>query len=162
MKIVFYVTWNESTIHDNDGTMYDETAFCEPCVSGDFDTFADAFEWAQKEAVKDQVEVVTNTRYGNGTITRNIYEVCARAENPDSGMVEACSYDAEFDEYLGTEAVDVLDLHPEVLQAWKRANRSYCDWLDYEDDFYICFADALEKELGKDWEVLDYIKWTHV
>lgn len=121
---------------------------------------AEAIAWATAQASSDKLEIVTGTRYGNGTVTRNVYEVCAYTEDED-GETVPCSYDGEPWEDNDNEAVDVLDLHPEVRKAWERANRSFCSWLDYEDcgEGFVGFREALEDVLGEDWDELDYIDW---
>ena len=159
-SINFTVDINESILSSIDGTVCDSLRWDEPSCGPDFSTLAEAIAWATERASSDKLEIVTGTRYGNGTVTRNVYEICATTEDED-GETVPCSYDGEPWEDNDNEVVDVLDLHPEVRKAWKRANKSFCSWLDYEDcgEGFIGFREALEDALGEDWDELDYIDW---
>ena len=159
-NIVFTVEWREHTLHDVDGQRRDETHSDDPHIGPDFASLADALEWANDQASRDKLEIITDTRYGNGTVSRNIYEVCALTEDED-GETVPCSYDGEPWEDNDNESVDVLDLHPEVRKAWEHANGSFCSWLDYEDggEGFEGFRDALEDACGEGWDELDCIVW---
>lgn len=126
---------------------------------GDFNSLDDAVCAAEEEAEKDVIELCTNTRCGNGTIARNVYMITAYTED-DYGELAPCDYNGvETDGYSRDyNAVDALDCHPDIKRAWEKAYRSYCGFLDYEDNNYWGFAEALEEELGEDWEALPYIK----
>ena len=158
--IAFTVEWREYTLYDADGSKRDETRQDDPDLGPDFKSLAEALAWANEQAGRDKLEIVTDTRYGNGTISRNVYEVYAFTEDED-GETVPCSYDGEPWETSNTESVDVLDLHPEVRKAWERANGSFCTWLDYEDDDegFEGFREALEDALGEDWDELEFINW---
>ena len=122
---------------------------------GDFNNLDDAIRAAETEAEKDVIEIKTDTRHGNGIITRNVYSVYAFEED-EYGELVYCE-----DGYGNIKIyafIDVLDLHPEIEKAWEKARYSYCDFLDYKDDSYWGFDEALEEELGEDWEALPYIK----
>ena len=157
---VFTVMWREFTLYDADGTRYDEAKRNDSSLGPDFTTLADAVAWANEQAGRDKLEIVTDTRYGNGTISRNVYEVYAYTEDED-GETVPCSYAGEPWETGNIEGVDVLDLHPEVRKAWERANGSFCTWLDYEDggEGFAGFREALEDALGEGWDELEYINW---
>ena len=159
-NITFTVEWREYTLHSVDGTQRDETRQDEPSLGPDFRSLAEAVAWANEQAASDKLEVITATRYGNGTVSRNVYEVYAFTEDED-GETVPCSYDGEPWGTGNIEGVDVLDLHPEVRKAWARANGSFCSWLDYEDDDegFGGFREALEDALGEDWDELEYINW---
>ena len=159
-NITFTVEWREYTLHSVDGSVRDETRQDEPDLGPDFKSLAEALAWANEQAASDKLEVITATRYGNGTVSRNVYEVCAYTEDED-GETVPCSYDGEPWETSNYEGVDVLDLHPEVRKAWERANRSFCSWLDYEDggEGFVGFREALEDALGEGWGELEYINW---
>ena len=159
-NITFTVEWREYTLHSVDGSERDETRQDEPDLGPDFTTLADAIAWANEQAGRDKLEIVTDTRYGNGTISRNVYEVYAFTEDED-GETFPCSYDGEPWENNDNEIVDVLDLHPEVRKAWARANGSFCSWLDYEDggEGFVGFREALEGALGEGWDELEHINW---
>ena len=158
--IAFTVEWREHTLHSVDGSVHDETRQDVPHLGPDFKSLAEAVAWANEQAASDKLEVITATRYGNGTISRNVYEVYAFTEDED-GETVPCSYDGGPWETSDIEGVDVLDLHPEVRKAWERANGSFCTWLDYEDDDegFDGFREALEDALGEDWDELEYINW---
>ena len=159
-NISYTVNTNESILSSIDGTVCDNLRWDEPSCGTDFSTLAEAIAWATAQASSDKLEIVTDTRYGNGTVTRNVYEICAFAEDED-GEIVPCSYDGELWEDNNNEVVDVLDLHLEVRKAWERANKSLCSWLDYEDcgEGFVGFREALEDVLGEDWDELDYIDW---
>ena len=159
-NISFVVNINESILSSIDGTVCDSLRWDEPSCGPDFPTLAEAIAWATEQASSDKLEIVTDTRYGNGTISRNVYEVYAFTEDED-GETVPCSYDGELWEDNNNEVVDVLDLHLEVRKAWERANRSFCSWLDYEDggEGFVGFREALEDAIGEDWDELDYIDW---
>ena len=157
---VFAVMWREFTLYDADGTRYDEAKRNDSSLGPDFTTLADAIAWANEQAGRDKLEIVTDTRYGNGTISRNVYEVYAFTEDED-GETVPCSYAGEPWENNDNEIIDVLDLHPEVRKAWARANGSFCSWLDYEDggEGFVGFREALEGALGEGWNELSFIDW---
>lgn len=159
-NIVFTVEWREYTLHDVDGTQHDEPARNDSSLGPDFTSLAGALAWASEQASHDKLEIVTATRYGNGTVSRNIYEVRAYTTDED-GETVPCSYDGEPWEDNDNESIDVLDLHPEVRKAWERANGSFCSWLNYEDggEGFGGFRDALEDALGEGWDELRYIDW---
>lgn len=159
-NIVFTVEWREHTLYDVDGQHRDEPARDDSSLGPDFTNLADALAWANAQAARDQLEIVAATRYGNGTISRNVYEVRAFTTGED-GEAVPCSYGGEPWEDTENESIDVLDLHPEVRKAWERANESFCGWLDYEDggEGFEGFADALADALGEDWGELGYIDW---
>ena len=159
-NITFAVEWREYTLHSVDGSVRDETRQDEPDLGPDFGSLAEAIAWANEQAGRDKLEIVTDTCYGNGTISRNVYEVCAFTEDED-GETVPCSYGGKPWETSNYEGVDVLDLHPEVRKAWERANRSFCSWLDYEDggEGFEGFREALEDALGEGWDELEYINW---
>ena len=159
-NITFTVEWREYTLHSVDGSERDETRQDEPDLGPDFKSLAEAVAWANEQAASDKLEVITATRYGNGTVSRNVYEVYAFTEDED-GETVPCSYDGEPWETGNIEGVDVLDLHPEVRKAWEQVNESFCSWLDYEDDDegFEGFREALEDALGEDWDELEYINW---
>lgn len=159
--ITYTVEWREYTLSDTEGRIDDGCCDCDPSLGPDFASLEEAIAWARAEAAKDKLEIVTGTRYGNGCVIRNVYEICASVYDEDEEEVVPCSYEGEPWEDNDNETVDALDLHPEVKKAWRRANRSYCKWLDYEDcgEGYCGFRMALEDELGEDWDELDYIRW---
>ena len=159
-NISFAVTINESTLSSIDGTVCDNLRWDDPDLGPDFESLAEALAWANEQAASDKLEVITATRYGNGIVSRNVYEVYAYTEDED-GETVPCSYDGEPWENNDNEVVDVLDLHLEVRKAWERANRSFCSWLDYEDggEGFVGVREALEDALGEDWDELDYIDW---
>lgn len=156
--IIFCAVRLEYTLHDSDGTMLDETDY-ESEPGPDFTSLEEALAWVRAEAARDKLEIVTGTRHGNGTVSRNIYEICARRYDEDEEEWVPCSYKGEPWENNKNEYVDVLDLHPEVRRAWMRANGSFCEWLDYKSEDYCGFRMTLEDELGEDWNELDYIRW---
>lgn len=158
--ITYTVEWREYTLSGTEGRAGDE-CICDPDLGPDFASLEEAVAWAKNEAAKDKIEIVTGTRYGNGTVSRNVYEVCASVYDEDEEEVVPCSYTGEPWEDNDNETVDALDLHPEVKKAWQHANGSYRKWLDYEDcgEGYCGFRMALEDELGEDWDELDYIRW---
>lgn len=41
--------------------------------------------------------------------------------------------------------LDVLDLHPEVKDAWNRAKEDYWKFLDYEANGFGCFTDYIKE-----------------
>ena len=159
-NITFTVGWREYTLHSVDGSERDETRQDEPDFGPDFESLAEALAWANEQAASDKLEVITATRYGNGTVSRNVYEVCAYTEDED-GETIPCSYNGEPRETNNIEHVDVLDLHPEVRKAWERANRSFCSWLDYEDggEGFAGFRKVLVDAIGEGWDELEYISW---
>ena len=159
-NITFTVEWREYTLHSVDGSERDETRQDEPDLGPDFKSLAEALAWANEQAGRDKLEIVTDTRYGNGTISRNVYEVYAFTEDED-GETVPCSYAGEPWENNDNEIIDVLDLHPEVRKAWARANGSFCSWLDYEDggEGFVGFREALEDALGEGWDELEHINW---
>ena len=150
-SISYTVDINESILSSIDGTVCDNLRWDVPSCGPDFSTLAEAIAWATAQASSDKLEIVTDTRYGNGTVSRNVYEIYAFTEDEDGELWEDND----------NEVVDVLDLHPEVRKAWERANRSFCSWLDYEDcgEGYVGFREALEDALGEDWDELGYIDW---
>lgn len=159
-SVIFSVNINESTLGSTDGSTYDNLRWDEPSYGPDFASLAEARAWATEQASRDKLEIVTDTRYGNGTVSRNVYEIVATTTDED-GDVVSCSYEGEPWEDSDNEVVDVLDLHPEVKDAWKRANGSFCKWLDYADHGmgFLGFRDSLEAALGEGWGELEYITW---
>lgn len=162
--IVYYVERREHTLSDRDGTAYDgESRACDPDLSPDFAALEDAEAWMRAQAESEEIEIVTETRYGNGTVTRGVYEVYASAYDADEDAYVPCDADGNEAETLGDAVLgtlDVLDLHPEVFKAWKKANGSFCTWLDHADGGagFVGFEQALAETLGEDWDELPYIK----
>ena len=159
-NVSFSVNINESALSSIDGSVCDNLRWDEPSCGPDFSTLAEAIAWATEQASSDKLEIVTDTRYGNGTVTRNVYEIVAMTTDED-GDLAPCSYDGELWGDNDNELVDVLDLHIEVRKAWEHANKSLCSWLDYKDcgEGFVGFREALEDVLGEDWDELDYIIW---
>lgn len=116
------------------GDREEETGWeADPIELGDFDTLEEAKAMVEKYAKADKVET-HRTRYGIGSITRPVYEVCKWAES-------------EEDEDEVVYKLDVLDLHREYADAWEKAKKAFWKFLDYEDngDGYGDFTDYLEE-----------------
>lgn len=160
-RIEYVVLYDDFTLYDEDGAQRDENGNYEWGESPAFATLAEARAWMREQAAAAKVEVVSDTRYGNGTLTRPVYELWAYAYDEDEGEWVPCSYEGEPWKDIDNERLDVLkDLHPEMLRAWERANRSFCSWLDYADDGmgYSGLGEALECELGEGWRELGFVK----
>ncbi|WP_432316516.1 hypothetical protein [Collinsella aerofaciens] len=109
-------------------------------VNADSD-FDGVVSTVRKWAANDSVEVC-RTRYGIGSITRPVYDVCAWCKDGDGGFM-TCDLDGN----ASSDSVfklDVLDLHPEYLEAWNKAKGEYYTFLDYESDTFPQVADYLE------------------
>lgn len=157
-KIVFVVECWENTLANYRGTvecdselLYDD--------STEFETLQEAVSYARGEATKDKINVMTKTRYGNGRVIYNSYEVLAFREDGDEPR-EMVSYDGEVSDWMQYESFDSLESHPRVRKAYNLATAAYAKFLDYEDNGMGCltFSEALDAELGEDWDELDYIK----
>ena len=157
--ISYSVTSREFCLQDRDGTVYDEEPhLCEPDYWGEYDSLEEAQEWVNRQARKDKLEIHTNTRYGNGTISRPIYDISSTVYLPtyDKFVPYSPEHGESWNDVCAV--IDPLDLHPAVKRAWGRANREYCAWLDYADKGmgYSSLGLALEQELGVDWrEVIE-------
>ncbi len=159
--IAFRVSWREHTLYSVDGGVCDEEPNSDPeeCIK-DFSNHKEAIGWTKAHAAKSKLGICTDTHYGNGSITRNVYEIWSSFYDEEYADWVDCTCEGKpCDPVEAIEVVDALDLHPEVKEAWRRANRSYCNWFDYVDDGGLLgFGYALEKELGEDWDELDYIR----
>ena len=95
----------------------------------------------RKWAAEDSVEVC-RTRNGIGSITRPIYEVCAWCEDGEGGFT-TCDLDGNESDN-SVFVLDVLDLHPEYREAWDKAKRDYCKFLDYAGETFGQVVDYIE------------------
>ena len=95
----------------------------------------------RKWAAEDSVEVC-RTRNGIGSITRPVYEVNAWYEDGEGGFTP-CDLDGNESDN-SVFVLDVLDLHPGYREAWDKAKRDYCKFLDYAGETFGQVADYIE------------------
>lgn len=95
----------------------------------------------RKWAAEDSVEVC-RTRNGIGSITRPVYEVNAWCEDGEGGFT-TCDLDGNESDN-SVFVLDVLDLHPEYREAWDKAKRDYCKFLDYAGETFGQVVDYIE------------------
>ena len=112
-------------------------------LAGEYTTLGDAMEKAREWALQDTIET-HETRYGIGSMTRPVYEVSAWTEDEDGNFFTCNSHGEPSDH--PAYVLDVLNLHPEYIEAWNKAKADYWKFLDYEADGYGCFTHYLEEE----------------
>lgn len=142
-NITFTVTEREIT-RNMEGDREEEHGWDrDPDEVGEFSTLAEAKAKVAEWAKTDKVEVASAGRYGIGSITRPVYEIEAWYED-ENGETVYCDENGEPADDTA-EIVDVLDLHPDIEQAWDKAKREYYGFLDYERDDFGSVKSALEE-----------------
>lgn len=111
-------------------------------LADEFTTLGDAMEKARQWALEDAIETHA-TRYGIGSLTRPVYEINAWTADEDGDMFTCNSKGEPSDS--PAYVLDVLDLHPEVKDAWNRAKEDYWKFLDYEANGFGCFTDYIKE-----------------
>lgn len=158
-KITFVIEESDITLSNFRGYIGVEKG--EPSqVFADFDTLEDALNCARGAAGEGKIKIDVRPRYGTGEIKYSSYEVLAFRYDEDNQKAWV-TYEGEKQEFCSDyDHFDALELHPEVLEAYKRATQSFVKYLDYEDNGEGCrlFSEFLEDELGEDWAELGFIE----
>lgn len=120
---------------------------------GTHDTLEAAVAEVRELAADPETVSAHRTRYGVGSIEHMVYTVDASVYDEMADGWEPCMPDGTPPLDWGTEPAythDVLDDHPELERAFRRAVAGYHKFLDYEDDAFGSLFDYLPEDRDQD------------
>lgn len=146
-KIKYMVECQEYTISGIDGKINDDASNSDPDDLGTYDSLDAAIRSVNQLNAGDYHQIeVHDTRYGVGSISRNVFTI-ERISLDDDGDWQLCDEDGNTDLAFYPEpakVIDVLDWYPTVRETFERCVYGYCKWLDYEGEDYTTISSAMQ------------------